>query len=237
MENRRTRARRLATAALVLGYSATAACSGDSAGPTAPSPGLNSARTSVPGTRTPATTTPRTTQTKPGIELVAVPRPDGSFDITEKVLLPAATDMLTLQLPASGENLPGLMTRTRPRVTNLKVTADEQSVPLEETTIPGADFIPLSAATRIQLTYRLTGSTVLATPARSTRAGAALRPLTASAEGTLPTDVTVTSGLLNAVCPLLTETRCAVGDPPRLRIQPDIPASKALVVLQLDLPR
>ena len=53
----------------------------------------------------------------------------------------------------------------------------------------------------------------------------------------LPTDVTVTSGLLNAVCPLLIETRCAIGDPPELGIQPAIPASKALVVLQLNLPR
>jgi hypothetical protein len=233
----RTAARCLATAALALGYSATAACSGDSAQPAAPSPGLNNARPSAPVTQEP-TRTPRVSQTKPGIELVAVPRRDGSFDITEKLLLPAATDTLTLQLPASGEQLPGIMTPTSPRVTNLKVTADDQPVPLEKTTVPGSDFIPLtSAATRIELTYRLSGSTVLATPARSTRAGAAIRPLTASAEGTLPTDVKVTSGLLNAVCPLLTEPRCAVGNPPRLAIQPDIPASKALVVLQLDLPR
>jgi hypothetical protein len=236
--NRRTAARCLATAALVLGYSAAAGCSGDTARPAAPSPGLNSARPSAPVTPDPTTRTPGSARTRPGIELVAVPRSDGSFDVTEKLLLPEATDMLTLQLPASGEHLPGLMTRTSPRVTNLKVTADDQPVPLENTTVPGADYIPLTvAATRLQLTYRLTGSTVLATPARSTRAGAAIRPLTASAEGTLPTDVTVTSGLLNAVCPLLTETRCAVGDPPRLTIQSGIPASKALVVLQLDLPR
>jgi hypothetical protein len=237
VKNRRTRARRLATAALVLGYSATAACSGG-AGPTAPSPGLNGALPSRPVAPSPTTSTPGTARAKPGIELVAVPHADGSFDVTEKVLLPAAIDMLTLQLPASGENLPGIMTRTAPRVTNLKLTADGHSVPLDQTTVPGAGYIPLTvAATRLQLTYRLIGSTVLATPARSTRAGAALRPLTASAEGTLPTDVTVTTGLLNAVCPLLTETRCAVGNPPRLRIQPDIPADKALVVLQLDLPR
>nr|WP_238350664.1 hypothetical protein [Kribbella shirazensis] len=222
-----------------MGYSATAACSGDAAGPAAPSPGLNSARSSVPVTPESAPPSiPGTAAAKPGIELVAVPRRDGSFDVTEKLLLPTATDMLPLQLPASGEHLPGIMTPTSPRVTNLKVMADDQSVPLENTTVPGADFIPLTApATRILLTYRLSGSTVLATPARSTRAGATIRPLTASAEGTLPTDVKVTTGLLNAVCPLLTETRCAVGDPPRLTIQSDIPASKALVVLQLDLPR
>ena len=57
-----------------------------------------------------------------------------------------------------------------------------------------------------------------------------------ASDGTLPTDLTVTTGLLNAVCPLMTDTRCAVGDPPALGILPNIPASKALVVLQLNLP-
>lgn len=186
------------------------------------------------------TTTPGTSQTKPGIKLTAVPRADGSFDITENVMLPEATDILPVQLPASGEHLPGMMARTTPRVTNLKLLADDQSVPLDNTTMTAADYIPLTVpATRIQLTYRLSGSTVRAQPlpSPSTRAGAAIRPLTAGADGTLPTDVAVTSGLLNAVCPLMTETRCAVGDPPNLTIQPDIPASKALVVLQLNLPR
>jgi hypothetical protein len=186
------------------------------------------------------TTTPGTGQTKPGIKLTAVPRADGSFDITENLMLPKATDILPLQLPASGEHLPGMMARTTPHVTNLKLLADDQSVPLDTTTMTAADYIPLTVpATRIQLTYRLSGSTVRAQPlpSPSTRAGAAIRPLTASTDGTLPTDVAVTSGLLNAVCPLMAETRCAVGDPPNLTIQPDIPASKALVVLQLDLPR
>jgi len=149
-----------------------------------------------------------------------------------------ATDILPLQVPATGEHLTGMMARTTPRVTNLKVVADNQSVPLGNTTLTGSDYIPLTvAATRIQLTYRLSGSTVLASPSEPTRAGAAIRPLTAGAENTLPTDLTVTSGLLNAVCPLLTETRCAVGDPPHLAIRSGIPADKALVVLQLDLPR
>jgi hypothetical protein len=238
---RRTRTRYLAAVALVLGYSAAAACSAGAVGPTAPSPGLgSSARRSAPVTTPESTTTPGTGQTKPGIKLTAVPRPDGSFDVTEDLTLREATDILPLQLPVSGEHLPGIMARTTPRVTNLKLLADDQSVPLEATTLTAADNIPLTApATRIQLTYRLSGSTVRATPlpSRSTRAGAAIRPLTASTDGTLPTDVAVTSGLLNAVCPLMTETRCAVGDPPNLTILPGIPAGKALVVLQLNLPR
>jgi hypothetical protein len=35
----------------------------------------------------------------------------------------------------------------------------------------------------------------------------------------------------------MTDTRCAVGDPPKLGILPNIPASQALVILQLNLPR
>lgn len=223
--------------ALLLGYSAIVACSGGSAEPTAPSPGLGTLPPSPPASQA-TTPAPGTGQTTAGIKLTAVPRPDGSFDVTENVMLPEATDILPVQVPASGEHLPGMMTRTTPRVTNLKVTADNQSVPLGNTTLTGSDYIPLTvAASRIQLTYRLSGSTVRASPSESTRAGAALRPLTAAAESRLPTDLTVTGGLLNAVCPLMPETRCAVGDPPNLSIRPGIPADKALVVLQLDLPR
>ncbi|WP_427886252.1 hypothetical protein ACQHIV_26875 [Kribbella sp. GL6] len=226
----RTAVRSLTAVALLLGYGAAAACSGGSAVPTAPSPGLDSARPAASPTATGSTT--------PGVGLTVVPRSDGSFDMTEDLRLSAATDVLQLQLPASGAQLPGLMSPTNPQVTNLNVIADDQSVPLTETTLDGPDYIPLiAAATRIRLTYRLSGSAVLATPSRSPRAGAVVRPLTASADGSLPTDVTVTSGLLNAVCPLLPEPRCAVGDPPHLAIEPGIPAGKALVVLQLDLPR
>ncbi|MEV6266530.1 hypothetical protein AB0L64_05165 [Kribbella sp. NPDC051936] len=236
-EPRRTGTRYLTVAALLLGYGAIAACSGGSVKPAAPSPGLGTLPPSAPAARN-TTRTPGTGQQTAGIKLTAVPRPDGSFDVTENLILPQATDILPLQVPATGEHLPGMMARTTPRVTNLKVVADNQSVPLGNTTLTASDYIPLTvAATRIQLTYRLSGSTVLASPSEPTRAGAAIRPLTAGAENTLPTDLTVTSGLLNAVCPLLTETRCAVGDPPHLAIRSGIPADKALVVLQLDLPR
>ncbi|MER7245943.1 hypothetical protein [Kribbella sp. NPDC000426] len=236
-ETGRTGVRILAAVALVLGYSATVACSHAGTLPVAPSPGLNSSRPSG-STPTARPTTPGPGETVPGIQLIAVPHRDGSFDMTENVMLPTATDILPLQLPSPGDHLPGMMARTTPRVTNLKVVADDQTVPIADTTVTAADDLPLTvSATRIRLTYTLSGSAVLASPSTSTRAGAAIRPLTTGAGATLPTDVTVTSGLLNAICPLLPETRCAVGDPPILGIQAGIPASKALVVLQLDLPR
>ncbi len=56
-------------------------------------------------------------------------------------------------------------------------------------------------------------------PSSTGRASAAIRPLTADVDGTLPTDLVVSGGgLVNAVCPLLTETRCAVGEPPGLGV-------------------
>jgi len=239
-ELRRAGVRVLAAVALTVGFGATAACSGNTARPVAPSPGIDSGR---PGTTlvspSPTTTvSPGPGVTKPGIRLKVVPQTDGSFDITEDVMLPEATNILQLQLPDSGEHLPGMMAKTTPKVTNLKVTAGDDPVPVEDTTVTAPEDLPLTtAASRIRLTYTLLGSVVRSTPSKPERAGAAIRPLTSATEGTLPTDLTVTSGLLNAVCPLLIETRCATGDPPDLGILPDIPAGKALVVLQLNLPR
>jgi hypothetical protein len=171
--------------------------------------------------------------------MVVVPLPDGSFDITEEVMLPRPTNILQLQLPASGEELPGMMTKTSPKATGLRMLANGQNIPLATNEIASTTDVPLTtAATSLRLTYRLSGSTVRRTPAKPERAASAIRPLTAISGGGLPTDVTITgSGLLNAVCPLLPETRCAVGVPPKLSVLQGIPADKALVVLQLDLPQ
>jgi hypothetical protein len=171
--------------------------------------------------------------------MVAVPLADGSFDITEDVMLPKATNILQVQLPNSGEELPGMMTKTSPMATNLRMQANGVAIPLASSSVTATTDVPLTtAATNLRLTYRLSGSTVRRTESKPERAASALRPLTAIAESGLPTNLTVTGGeLLNAVCPLLTETRCAVGNPPELSVLQGIPADKALVVLQLDLPQ
>lgn len=226
----------LAMAALMLGLSVTAACSSDVARPTAPSPGpLTSSSGTAPVVAPPTAEDPGLTE--PGIRLFAVPRGDGSIDITEEVYLRNAISRVRLRLPESGERLQGMMTKTTPKVTGLQVIADGEPVPLGQDEVHGPRDLPLfSAATKLTLTYRLSGSTVRSARSRTGRASAAIRPMTA-ADGTLPTDLRVSGGvLLNAVCPLLPETRCAIGDAPRLGIQQGIPAQRALVVLQLDLP-
>ena len=224
-------------AALLVGLMATTACSSELAEPTPPSPGPLQAGSGVAPVQPPPTAE-GPGLTAPGIRLTAVPRGDGSFDVTEEVVLRSSTDTLQLRLPQSGERLHGLMARTKPEASSLRIVADGDPVPLPDTNVKAARDLPLDpAATELKLTYRLSGSSARSLPSRVGRALAAISPLTAATDGTLPTNLTVSGGgLLNAACPLMTETRCAVGEPPGLGIQQGLPADRALAVLQLDLP-
>jgi hypothetical protein len=229
--------RGIALVALAMGLGAATACSNGDAGPTAPSPGHLTG-----GGATASIQAPPTPEgpglTAPGIRLAAVPRGDGSFDITEDLVARSAVTSLPLRLPDSGEELPGMMTATKPTVTDLTVIADGDPVPVDQAVVSGPRDLPMiTAPTRFKLIYRLSGSVVRRIPSTTGRASAAIKPLTSELDGTLPTDLVVSGGgLQNAVCPLLTETRCAVGEPPGMAVQQGIPASQALAVLQLDLP-
>ncbi|MEU4390295.1 hypothetical protein [Kribbella sp. NPDC023855] len=227
-------------ATLIFGLGATAACSPDQvATPVEPSPGPLT--TSTAGT--PSIVSPPAAEgaglTAPGIRLVAIPRSDGSLDITEHVVLRSEVALIRLQLPRSGRRLAGMMRATKPVATGLKIIAGDQPVPLSFTQLSAPRDVPLTVtATRLQLTYRLTGSTVRSRPSESGRAAVAINPLTAGIDGTLPTNYLIPGGgLRNAVCPALAETRCAVGEPPGLGVQQGIPAGQALAVLQLNLPK
>jgi hypothetical protein len=131
-----------------------------------------------------------------------------------------------------------MMMTTQPTVSELSVLADGDPVPVDQTAVTGPRDLPMiTAPSKFKLTYRLSGSVVRRVPSSTGRASAALKPLTAEVDGTLPTDLVVSGGgLVNATCPLLTETRCAVGEPPGMAVLPGIPADQALVVLQLNLP-
>jgi len=226
-------------AALIFGSAATAACSsGQAAAPVPPSPGQLAPSTSSSPSVLPPPSAEGPGLTAPGIRLTAIPRSDGSFDITEDVVLRSEVALVRLQLPRSGEQLAGMMQPTKPVATSLRITADDQPVPLNPAQLTATRDVPLTVtATRLQLTYRLTGSTVRSQPSESGRAAAAISPLMAGVDGTLPTNYQISGGgLRNAVCPVLPETRCAVGEPPGLGIQQGIPANQALAVLQLNLP-
>jgi hypothetical protein len=229
----------LALAALTLGFGVTAGCSAnEQAGtPVAPSPGpLANGGGAAPVQAPPTSEGPGLTA--PGIRLAAVPRGDGSFDITEDVVLRSEVALVRLQLPPSATQLVGMMKKTRPMATSLKITADDEPVPMETSQLAATRDLPLPVATtRLRLVYRLSGSTVRSLPSETGRASAAISPLTAGIDGTLPTNYQISGGgLLNASCPQMAETRCAVGEPPGLGIQQGLPANQALAVLQLDLP-
>jgi hypothetical protein len=229
----------LATVALTLGIGAITGCSAqEQAGvPVAPSPGaLANGGGAAPVQPPPTAEGPGLSA--PGIHLAAVPRGDGSFDVTEDVVLRSEVALVRLQLPRSGQQLVGMMTRTKPVVTSLKITADDQPVPMETTNLSRTQDLPLTvAATRLRLVYRLSGSTVRSLPSETGRASAALSPLSSAIDGTLPTNYQIAGGgLLNATCPDMIETRCAVGEPPGLGIQQGLPAGQSLAVLQLNLP-
>jgi hypothetical protein len=222
--------------ALALGLSTATACSAELAGPTPPSPGLLSSEAAVPVQQAPTAEGPG--QTAPGIHLSAVPRGDGTFDVTEEVVLRGATSIVQLRPTESGERLLGMMIPTAPKATDLQVLADGQPVTLDQTEVSKArDLALITSATKLKLTYHLTGSSVRRPHSKAGRASAAISPLAADTDSTLPTNLSVSGGgLLNVVCPRLKETRCAVGEPPGLGIQQGIPAAQALAVLQLNLP-
>jgi hypothetical protein len=225
----------LAAVTLALGL---AGCSPDLAGaPTAPSPGpLSSGGGAGPVVAPPTSEGPGLTA--PGIRMSVVPKGDGTFDVTEEVMLRDPTSTLTLRPPQSGERLVGMMTKTKPVASSLQVTADDELQTVDDPKVTQARDLQLVApATKLRLTYRLSGSTVRSIPSEAGRAASALSPLTAATDGTLPTNIVVSGGgLLNAMCPQLTEPRCAVGEPPGMGVQQGIPADRALAVLQLNLP-
>jgi hypothetical protein len=176
--------------------------------------------------------------TAPGIRLTAEPRWDGSFAMTEAVVLRNATDTVPLTLPDVEAGLPALR-GTEPLVVSFSAVADGEPVVLAPAQVDSATALPLfTAVSHLVLRYRLTGTTIRSTPSGPLRALALLAPLTATADGTLPTNVVVVAGagLRNAYCPRLREPRCAVGAYPVLSVRPQIPAELAVVVLQLDLP-
>lgn len=218
----------LVLVALTPGLSAAVSCRSPVAAPTAPSP--STATPSVSGS-------PEVSQVPigAGIHLVVVPRPDGSFDIAERVVLLRPLSTLPLRLPEVGHAKGAAI---RPAAIDLEVTADAVKIGAAPIVLTSSTELPLGIPRRvIELRYRLTGTTWRVEPSPAGRVLSLITPLAAGADATLPTVILVRSGLRNASCPELLEQRCAVGAEPNLAVQPDIPAGQATVILQLDLPK
>ena len=179
--------------------------------------------------------------TEPGILLIASPLSDGSFDIAEMVLLPAATSSIRLsppQLTLAGTRF----AKSKPVAYQVQLSAGDQPVIVPGGRVSrGVDIAWLEPAKQVELRYNLKGISVRSIPSQAGRALAAISPLVAGVPRGLPVVMMVGgSTVLNIQCPVrrrVSEQACSVGRAPELRVKGALPRRSAVIVVQFDLPR
>jgi hypothetical protein len=208
-----------------------------------PSPTPSSSKSNPPA-RTPSLNQAKLPKgpgtTEPGILLLASPLSDGSFDIAEIVLLPVATSSLRLSPPKL--TLAGnRFAKSKPVASQVQVSAGDQPVMVPNGRVSrGTDITWMAPAKRIELRYNLRGVTVRSIPSRAGRAVAAIGPVVTAFPQDLRVAMMVSGDtVLNIECPArrLPESACSLGRPPRIRVKGTLDHSKALVVVQFDVPR
>lgn len=176
--------------------------------------------------------------TEPGIHLTASPAFDGSFDVSEQVLLSQPQTELSLRVPPISQ-AGNEFRSAAPVATTIQVTAGDQPVVLPSDTLRDAVTLTLgSSEKRFELRYRLTGVTIRSIPSTAGRALAAIGPLTDKVADDLPVAVTVSgSGVRNLECRqlILGARACATGELPDLRVNRLLRWPQSIVVVQLDL--
>jgi hypothetical protein len=171
---------------------------------------------------------------------MASPLSNGSFDIAEMVLLPAATSSIRLsppQLTLAGSRF----AKFKPVAYQVQVSAGDQPVIVPGGRVShGMDIAWLEPTKRIELRYNLKGISVRSIPSRAGRALAAISPLVAGVPKGLPVVMMVGgSSVLNIQCPVrrVSEQACSIGEAPELRVKGTLPWRSAVIVVQFDLPR
>lgn len=177
---------------------------------------------------------------QPGILLMASPLPDGDFDVAEIVRLRAATTSLRLGPPRLAQ-AGSRFSRAKPVASQVQVSAGDQPVMVPGGRVSRRIDLALNApAGDIELRYRLSGITVRSVPSRAGRALTAISPLVEGVPKDLPVKLLVSgSTVLNIQCPSrrMREQACSVGRPPNLRVKHNLPRSRAVIVVQFNLPR
>jgi len=176
--------------------------------------------------------------TEPGILLMATPDANGRFDIAELVWLEQPVAVLQLRpidVRAAGVGL----RRAKPVATQIQITADEQALAVPRDRVSRPTAITLDAPTEaFELQYVLRGVTERTPNSSPGRALGAVGPLVAGVPGDLPVAVVVIGRSVgNVGCPSSEMIRrpCATGQPPRLRVNRNLPHRPRLVTVHLDL--
>lgn len=176
--------------------------------------------------------------TEPGALLIATPLADGTVDVQEIVYLPEPVDSLDLAPPDLADAGTDFADREA-AVTDLQVSAGGGPVPVPVAGIVAPVRIAVPGVDRVEASYRLHDTVVRSVPSTARRGLLAVAP--SLDLGDLPVQVLVAGeDVLNLSCPLLPDVAdrtCAAGSPPLVRTESPLPASRALVVAQLDLPR
>jgi hypothetical protein len=178
-------------------------------------------------------------QTAPGIRLDAKARPDGTFDVTETLVLREPQSWLVLSPPAPS----GSAETVRPRAVQVRLTTGGRLLSVDTDTIDSTRDVYLSdIVSRVELRYRLTGATVRSQPSATRRALSLIAPLTAATDETLRTTMAVTGATVRVVlCPELPANRrfCSPDAKPPgyvTGVVSGVAAGEALAQYQLDLP-
>jgi hypothetical protein len=175
---------------------------------------------------------------EPGIRVTATPTSHGNFEIVETVRLAAPVTQLALSVPDLTPAGP-ILAATHPVAETLKVTADNHSIKLSTRTVRRSIRVALPRpADLFELSYRLSGVTVMNTPSSAGRALGGLGPMATDVPDELPVAITVRGhSVRNLSCPRLPidGQACAAGRSPKLRVEPNLARRDALVLVQFDI--
>ena len=178
--------------------------------------------------------------TEPGILLMASPLRDGSFDVAELVILPAPVLSVRLappKLTRADSRFAGL----KPVASQVQMSADDQPVIVPKGEVDSRlDIALVEPAKQMELRYKLHEVTARSMPSRAGRALAVISPLVAGDPSLRVVMMVSGSTVLNIQCPMrrgISEQACATGRVPHLRAKGNLPLSRAVIIVQFNLPR
>jgi len=178
--------------------------------------------------------------TQPGVLLMASPLRDGSFDIAEMVYLSAPVSSVRLGPPEvtmAGDRFAKL----KPVASQVQMSAGDQPVVVPKGRVGNrVDVALVEPAKQMELRYNLSGVTVRSIPSRAGRAVAAITPLASGSPNLRVVMMVSGDTVLNIECPMrrgISEQACVAGRVPHLRARGELPLSRAVIVVQFNLPR